>query len=67
MAVNKLRKSNIFQGENCVITLWFIDDECKEMRRKTRDVGVMPTCYRLTSMCCWFCLANLMCFESCVS
>jgi len=32
------------------------------MGRETEEVGVMPTCYRLTFMCCQPCLPNFQCF-----
>jgi len=34
---------------------------------KTRELGSMPPCYRLTFMCCCLCLPNFQCFQSCVS
>jgi len=29
-------------------TLWFIHGECREMGHENKEMGVMPTCYRLT-------------------
>jgi len=38
--------------------LQFVDGECKEMGRENKEVGVMPSCYCLTFMCCQPCLPN---------
>jgi len=37
------------------------------MGRETKEVEVVPTCYRLTFMCCQPCLPNFQWFQSCVS
>jgi len=32
------------------------------MGHESKEVGVMPTCYSLTFMCCQPCLPNFKCF-----
>jgi len=66
MAMNKFRKSSISSGGKCAIG-YTVDGECRGMWRKTREVVVRPTCFRLTFACCWFCLPNIQCFPSCTS
>jgi len=43
--------------------LKFIDGECREMERETKDVVALPTCYCLPFMCCQPCLPNFCAFK----
>ena len=63
--------SIFLKGENVKLskglTLWFLDGECSEMGRESKQVGAMPICYCLTFVCCQPCLSNFQCFQSFVS